>query len=185
MESVEERTAGGFLFFTKRDAELAAQEQRKIEYLQARMHYSNPEGILRVYEKAVAEKIFKTPVGIGFLRELQNFLTRSDAIDHSRILPIVIQVPLNDELREQANPARRRVQPSVKEQKKFPVLPVSIMLNIVLLMAVAGMFWIALGAGQPNILNYEEALLNRYAGWEQELTAREQAIREKEISLSQ
>lgn len=60
----------------------------------------------------------------------------------------------------------------------------SILLNIVLMMAVAGMFWIALGAGQPNILNYEEMLLNRYAGWEQELAEREQIIREKERELS-
>lgn len=31
-----------------------------------------------------------------------------------------------------------------------------------------------------NILNYENAILNKYAAWEQELTAREQAVREKE-----
>ena len=34
-----------------------------------------------------------------------------------------------------------------------------------------------------NILNYEKVLTNRYAGWEQELTEREAAIREKERAL--
>ncbi len=185
MESIEERTAGGFLFCTRQDAQLAAQEQRKIEYLQERMHYSNPESILRIYEKAVAEKIFQTPVGIGFLKELQGFLKKNDAIENGRIPPIPIQAALNGEPQGQADPLITANAAKKNIQKKSAALPVSILLNIVLLMAVAGMFWIALGAGQPNILNYEEMLLNRYAGWEQELTEREQAIREKELLLSQ
>jgi flagellar capping protein FliD len=35
----------------------------------------------------------------------------------------------------------------------------------------------------PNILNYEKALQNRYAEWNQELSDREEAIREKEKEL--
>ena len=35
----------------------------------------------------------------------------------------------------------------------------------------------------PNILNYQNAVLNKYASWEQELMEREQAVREKEQEL--
>ncbi|MCM1187208.1 MAG: hypothetical protein NC251_11685 [Lachnoclostridium sp.] len=185
MEEREERTAEGFVFYTKKDAELATQEQKKIEYLQARMNYSNPESILRIYEKALEEKLFKTPVGLGFLKDTQKFLVRSGTITQEEIPPISLHVFFDDEIREQANPARRRVQPAGQaEGKKFPALPVSIILNIVLVLAVIAMFWIALGAGQPNILNYENVLVNKYAQWEQELTQREQTVREKELELS-
>jgi hypothetical protein len=46
------------------------------------------------------------------------------------------------------------------------------------------MFVIAINSNQPNILNYQRVLQNRYAGWEQELTDREQAIRDKERELN-
>jgi hypothetical protein len=46
------------------------------------------------------------------------------------------------------------------------------------------MFSIALNANQPNILNYEKVLTNNYASWEQELTEREQAVKEKERQLN-
>ncbi len=184
MEEKEERTAEGFVFYTKKDAELATQEQKKIDYLQARMNYANPESILRIYEKALEEKLFKTPVGLGFLKDTQKFLLRSGTVTEEQIPPIPLQVFFDDEVRESANPARRRVQPSEKEEKKFPALSVSIILNIVLVLAVIAMFWIALSAGQANILNYENVLVNKYAQWEQELTQREQTVREKELELS-
>lgn len=184
MEEKEERTAEGFIFYTKKDAELATSEQKKIEYLQARMNYSNPESILRIYEKAVDEKLFKTPVGIGFLKDMQSFLMRSDAIENDSIPPISLHVSFDDEVRSRANPARRRVQPSEKEEKGIPFFPISVVLNIVLVIAVIAMFWIALSANQPNILNYEDVLVNKYAQWEQELTQREQTVRDKERELS-
>ena len=59
----------------------------------------------------------------------------------------------------------------------------SVMLNVVLVIAVIAMFVITLTSDQPNVLNYERALTNRYASWEQELTEREQAVREKEREL--
>lgn len=55
----------------------------------------------------------------------------------------------------------------------------SVILNILLAMAVAAMFAIAVNGKSPNILNYEKAITNRYASWEQELTERENAVREK------
>ena len=36
----------------------------------------------------------------------------------------------------------------------------------------------------PNILNYEQNLINKYAQWEQELSERESIIREKERELN-
>ena len=36
---------------------------------------------------------------------------------------------------------------------------------------------------QPNVINYERAITSKYASWEQELTDREQVIREKEREL--
>ena len=56
-------------------------------------------------------------------------------------------------------------------------------LNVFLVLLVIAMFAITLTGKNPNILNYERALTDQYAGWEQELTEREAAVREKERAL--
>lgn len=69
----------------------------------------------------------------------------------------------------------------MKEKKDSFTL--SVILNILLGIAVIAMFMITLNSDNPNVLNYEKALTNRYAAWEQELTEREAKIREKEMEL--
>lgn len=171
----------GFSFFTEKDAALAVQEQKKIEYLETRVNYNNPAGILNIYQKAIKEHIFKTPVGLQYLRHLQEFLQECPQIDKDSIPPIPLYKNYDGEFREKTSPARNRIIPAKK--KKSIALPMSIMLNVVLIVAVIAMFVITLTSDQPNILNYERALTNRYASWEQELTEREQAVREKEREL--
>lgn len=177
------RIAEGFFFYTEKDAALAAQEQKKVEYLEARMDYNNPESVLKIYVRAIRERIFKTPVGMMYLKHLQQFLLEQEGINQEEIVPIPMHVAFDGELREQTNPAKKRVQPSQKKPKKSNVLPVSIILNIALVAAVIAMFVITLNSSQPNILNYEKNLVNQYSAWEQELTEREQAVREKELEL--
>ena len=62
-------------------------------------------------------------------------------------------------------------------------LCLSVIMNIVMIVAIIAMFVITLNSDQPNILNYERNLQNKYASWEQELTRREQTVREKEREL--
>jgi hypothetical protein len=69
-----------------------------------------------------------------------------------------------------------------QKSKKTVRASASFLLNIVLAVAVAVMFVLAFSSRHPNILNYERALKNRYAAWEQELTQRELAVREKELA---
>lgn len=176
-------TVGGFTFYTEKDAALATQEQKKIEYLEAKMDYNKPETVLAVYSKLIQERVFKTPIGFMYLKYLQQFLSKQQGIKQEEILPIALYVPFDPEIREQTNPAKKRIQPSTKKPKKSMALPISIILNIGLSFAVIAMFYIALQSEQPNIFNYEQNLVNQYSTWEQELTEREQAIREKELEL--
>ena len=63
------------------------------------------------------------------------------------------------------------------------IFPLSIILNVLLMIAIIAMFTITLESDNPNVLNYERALTDRYASWEQELTEREQAVRQREREL--
>ena len=59
----------------------------------------------------------------------------------------------------------------------------SVILNVLLAGAIIAMFYISYVSEQPNVINYERALTSKYASWEQELTEREQVIRETEREL--
>ena len=53
-----------------------------------------------------------------------------------------------------------------------------------LLFVVIGiLYFVLLKSETPNMINYENAIADKYATWEQELTERESVIREKEIEL--
>ena len=84
--------------------------------------------------------------------------------------------------REKTSPARRRIKPAPEENKNT-TFRLSLIMNIVMVIAIIAMFIITLNSDQPNVLNYERNLQNKYATWEQELTQREQTVREKEREL--
>lgn len=183
MQDAGRYIAEGYSFYTERDAALAENERKKVEYLEARLDYNHPEGILRIYKKAIEERVFKSPVGLMFLRNLQQFLLSRPEINPEDVDAIPLYVSFEGSFREQGNPARNRVKPEKEKPKKSYALPVSVIVNIGLALAVIAMFVIALNTDQPNILNYERAITDRYASWEQELTEREQAVRERELEL--
>lgn len=181
----------GYSFYTEKDAVLAENEGRKVEYLRERLDFEKPENILTVYNKAVSDRVFKSPVGHYFLKNLQDYLVEQEGIPNEEILPIPMFVSFDQELRGEVHPARERVKPTpVREQsgsadKRAQWFPVSVILNIVLAVAIIAMFAITLNSDQPNILNYRENLQNQYASWEQELTEREAAVKaaERELNL--
>lgn len=172
----------GFQFGTEKDAELARNEQLRIERLEEKLDYENREMVSAVYKKAINNRVFKTPVGYGFLKKLQKILLEDPQSEE-----VIADIPVYGvySMRESASPAVERVKASrkpVKPQPKqeFFSRKTSILVNIGLLILVIAMFVISTTGSRPTIINYEKALQNRYAEWEQQLSDREQVIREKE-----
>ena len=183
-------SAGGYIFFTEKDAQLAKAEQQRVEYLEERIDYTRPESILYVYEKhsADAKKLHREI--LEYLKKLQQFLLEQESIPRERVSEIPLYITFDGELRQETSPARRRVQPSRKKsreqekaERKQLLVNVSFILNILLVIALCAMFTISLKSDNPNILNYKKNLTNQYAAWEQQLTERENAVREKEKEL--
>lgn len=175
----------GYLFLTEKDAQLARAEEQRIAYLEERIDYSSPESIRYIYEKTIHERLFKTPVGLRYLKKLRDFLLSRPEIDPESVMEIPLYVAFDGGLREQTSPARTRVTPSKKrdKDKEKNRFLLSVALNVMLVIAIIAMFAISFASDQPNIVNYERVITDKYASWEQELTEREQAVREKEREL--
>lgn len=181
MNNKSELLVNGYCFGTAEDAETARQEVKKIEYLEQHMDYGKPENLLMVYQKAVESRIFQTPIGWEYLKELQGKLLAYDELK-DRIPPITMYTVFAHRIGDEIKvPASR-----LKTGKRNPIkryFAISVLINIMMAAAVIAMFVITLTSDNPNILNYENRLVDRYASWEQELSERENAIREKERKL--
>lgn len=168
----------GYCFGTAEDAETARQEVKKIEYLEQHMDYGKTENILLVYRKAVESRIFQTPVGWEYLRSLQGRLLEAEDLEEP-IPPVTLYTVFAHRVGDDIRVPAPRLPEKKKSNFKGQFI-VSVVVNLILAVSVGAMFAIALTSDQPNILNYERALVNKYASWEQELTERENRLREQE-----
>ncbi|MBR4085740.1 MAG: hypothetical protein IKK33_15805 [Lachnospiraceae bacterium] len=181
MQGVE---VGGFLFLNGADANLADKERMQIEYLEKKLNYQNPEQILAVLQKLIEERTFKTPIGMIYLKKMQDFLMNKVNLDKGRIPYIPVDTPCDRTI-----PEKRTELNSIRNatQKRKEILKsnhkISILLNVILVIALIIMFWVTLQSETPNMINYRISIENKYAAWEQELTERENQVREQEREL--
>lgn len=170
-----------FLFLKEEDAELAIKEKKQVEYLDKHMDTSNSQNVLLLYEKANRERIFRTPVGIGYLQRLRDRLLKA-GMKENEIPPICVYAEYTPGHASRPEPVKTRMIQTNRETMKRR-LQFSLILNVLLAVAILAMFVITLKSDNPNILNYERALQDRYASWEQDLTEREAVLREKEHNM--
>ena len=63
MAGREDWIINGFQFGSEKDVNQAKSEKLKIQKLEEKMDYENPQMVLMVYKKAIENRIFKTPIG--------------------------------------------------------------------------------------------------------------------------
>ncbi len=164
----------GFLFQDRALAEKAQRELAGIRYIKGKTNMSRPKMVLQVYDKIIEQKLCETPIGIGYLRDLQEYLQTNPSIDKAAIQPI----PIEEIIRQDFVSTKEQ-----EESKRSAGFWISLAGNLILLLLVVGMFAITLSSKLPTILDYKEKLLDEYASWEQELNQRERAVQAKEREL--
>ncbi|WP_155828011.1 hypothetical protein [Butyrivibrio sp. VCB2006] len=154
----------------------------KIKLLQSRVKASKPTDIKAVYEKAIENKIFKTPIGWGYLTGLRKKLLES-GYGEADIIPIPVEISFSRHSALENLSVKQRIKPSPAEKKVDFFKFFSIILNVVLAILVIIMFVVAATAENDNIINYKSNVTNRFASWEQDLKEREKKVREAEKRL--
>ena len=178
----QDNTVGGFEFVSENDAQKGQMDLSKIRLLESRAKVSRPNEIKAVYEKAIENKIFKTPIGWGYLLNLRKKLLESGYKEED-LIPIPLNVSITRHSAMENLTVRQRILPdtSKKDTSFKRIFP--IVLDIVLAILVIVMFLIAASSENDNIINYKRNVTNRYSGWEQDLTEREKAVRAAEKRL--
>ena len=203
MEQLQESyEAGGFVFRTKKEAELAQREIEGTKYLRQKLDMENPNAVFSIYQNLIEQDLFETPVGYCFLKELRDYLLMIPAISNEEVLAIPIRYPQTEEeekkqkkeqKKEEQRKERQREKEKAKnkkEQKKEGKnykgrCQFFMVTSLILLISVVSMMLLAATSDNVNILNYENKLIDKYSSWEQELEEREQAVKEQEQALEE
>ena len=203
MEQLQETyEAGGFVFRTKKEAELAQREIEGTKYLRQKLDMENPNAVFSIYQNLIEQDLFETPVGYCFLKELRDYLLMIPAISNEEVLAIPIRYPQTEEeekkqkkeqKKEEQRKERQREKEKAKnkkEQKKEGQnykgrCQFFMVTSLILLISVVSMMLLAATSDNVNILNYENKLIDKYSSWEQELEERGQAVKEQEQALEE
>lgn len=203
MEQLQETyEAGGFVFQTKKETELAQREIEGTKYLRQKLDMENPNAVFSIYQNLIEQDLFETPVGYCFLKELRDYLLMIPAISNEEVLAIPIRYPQTEEeekkqkkeqKKEEQRKERQREKEKAKnkkEQKKEGKnykgrCQFFMVTSLILLISVVSMLLLAATSDNVNILNYENKLIDKYSSWEQELEEREQAVKEQEQALEE
>lgn len=203
MEQLQETyEAGGFVFRTKKEAELAQREIEGTKYLRQKLDMENPQAVFSIYQNLIEQDLFETPVGYCFLKELRDYLLMIPAISNEEVLAIPIRYPQTEEeekkqKKEQKKEEQRKERQKEKEKAKNRKeqkkegknykgrCQFFMVTSLILLISVVSMMLLAATSDNVNILNYENKLIDKYSSWEQELEEREQAVKEQEQALEE
>lgn len=169
----------GFEFATEEQAQEARREAEGIRYIRSRMNMKDAVTVLKLHNRLLQKEVFTTPVGYAFLAELHDYLSTVPYIDSGDIeqMPNAMEqviLQIHREEQESLQRAASKAERGFDYRKGFFV---STFLAAVLALALVGMFAItALSENNINIINYENALIDKYELWEQDLLEREEAL---------
>lgn len=176
----------GYAFSTEEEAEEAKNEVNGIEYLKSRSNFNKIENILAVYNKVLEKKLFKTPIGYNFLKELQSALYASEAIEDTQILPIpVLQTSSKVVIKQKLPKTPKRLDLSEKEVRYKNWFHNMIIFSFFLIVLIVLIVLITNNSSNTNILNYKARIDREFEEKEDTLVKWSDELAEKESSLNE
>ena len=188
-------------FETQAQADVAQKELEGVRYIRSQTNMDDPDVVLQLYNSLILKEVFVTPVGFDFLRQLQEYLNTIPYIKNEDILPIPVYRPelveeddpkREKQVRDRAQKRRQKKAKELRAQKKrknrdyHGAYLVSTFFAVVFALVIAGMFAITyLSDDNVNILNYENAIIDKYEDWQKALDKREKQLDERESELDE
>lgn len=182
-EREQDLVVGGYVFATRADAETAKLEEKKVQNLEQHLDYDKPQNVLLVYNKAIENRVFYTPVGIHYLKKMQRKMTEC-GIPEEKIQPIPLRNTFSNMTERNRSIAKNISYGKQRAEYKSHFIT-SLVFNVFFVVIIIAMFFIALYSETPNMINYRTAIVNEYSEWEQQLQEREKQVREKERERNQ
>ena len=178
MEKGKEFTYQGFTFDSEAEVAEAKKEAEVVEYIRGQADLSNVKNVIKLYNRLIEKGTLTTEVGISFLKELRSRALESGMVAESCLIPLPVA-------------EKKKVQPPkamTKEQKLLALYrqrTKNLTIAVVALSAViVVLFLIRLFGTASPFTDYEQKVLDKYAGWKEELTQTEESLHLWEENLT-
>jgi 2-succinyl-5-enolpyruvyl-6-hydroxy-3-cyclohexene-1-carboxylate synthase len=175
----EKWIVNGYEFATREDYDKAKKEAESIVYIKAHTNMKDKQQILKIYNKASENKMFHTVIGYDFMHQLYLYLIKNEVMGKQYIKTIPVdktasqrELPEDVEAANKLAEQYRVLYQDSKDKGKLQKIIICFLGGLILLMMVMVYF---------NYRTYDEdAVLDKYSAWEEELKERENAVTEKE-----
>ena len=185
----------GYRFDDSESFEQGKREFNRITEIKSENDLKDETGLRQVYDSLVESEEFVTPIGIGFLREVQKRLVKNpEQRKTMKAIPFFSQMTdIKKEKNEEEKNKEKSFEKNLELDKSDNEESYIAIINnfkqkmrnyriIVIFMAI--MLIVPFGIVAYDKIFYsnelEEALVNEYASWKEELTKKEQELNERE-----
>ncbi|MCR4649100.1 MAG: hypothetical protein K5776_08490 [Lachnospiraceae bacterium] len=177
----KELIVGDYHFSSLEEAKAAKVEQEKIDKLNEKLINANPDILYKVYNKSIEKNTFKTPVGLEYLHHIKTLLEDDDTYKD-----VIVPIPVNTQNYYNLTEAERKdnLKKYKKEADSFKnFFKWSLFINAILVVIIIALFAITSTSKNPNIINYENAVIDKYSAWETELKDKEKELNQREKDI--
>ncbi len=171
----------GYAFKSRSDFERALKERDTIEKIKAGINPENLDSIKSMYIRLTSKNYFSTPIGIGFLRDMQKYLIENG--EDTALIP----VPKSKVLKEKSDEVTDSsyLDSLLAENNKIRRIKSKLIIAVVALtFTVVAMIFMVMTNDNLGYYKAEEKVLDKYSAWEEELKSREKALDEREDELN-
>lgn len=181
----DEYVINGYRFESYEDYCDALNEKNGIKYLDEQIDLNDTEKLLAIYNDLHDRKVFRTTIGIEYMRMLRSTLRHKlghdDGLRYVEV-PASVRVLGDRSAKTSDNSQVSKLKDTVAKltkQKKMFIVSIA-----VLAVVIVAMFIISATSSSTNIINYKHKIENEYASWQSELYKKEQELNEREYELN-
>ena len=178
MEKGKNYTYQGFTFRSEAELAEAKKEAEVVAYIRGQADLSNVKTVVKLYNRLIEKGTLGTELGISFLKELRSRALDSGVVAESSLEPLPEAEKM--EVKEPKTVSKdRKLMELYRERSKNLTYVV-----IILCVVIGVLFAIRLFGTASPFVDYEQKVLDEYAGWKEELTEKEEELHLWEEELS-
>lgn len=176
----KENCLDGYIFLDENLFIRAQKEKQMIDKLKESLKPDDMEAMYQVYNRLVDKPCFITPVGLGFLHEMREYL--ADTMGDGNVQPV--PVPRQYVKKQTSDILMRKEEKLRNENNALKAVKSKLVIAVVALcVIVIGMIFIVVSNENLGYFNAEEKVLDKYSAWQERLETWEEQLNEREEML--
>lgn len=179
MDKKKTYTYQGVTFHTEAELAEAKKEAEVVTYIRSQADLGNVKTVVKLYNRLIEKGTLVTPLGIAFLQELRSRALESGLVAESSLH--ALPEPAKPEKQPEKKLSKdKKLMEYYKEKSKRLTFTVAVLCIVIVILFAIRLF----GTASP-FTDYEQKVLNEYAGWKEELTEKEETLHQWEKSLTE